>query len=242
MFSIVAPLYRTPEKYLEQLVKSVQEQTYGKWELCLSDGSGQSSPLEGYLNQLEQREHRVKVIRHDTPQKISENTNAAIQKATGDFIVFADHDDLLAPDALYECANALRQHPKTELIYSDEDKVSMNGKRYFEPHFKSDYNPDLLCSMNYFCHLVVVKRSLMERTGLLNGEFDGAQDYDFVLRCTEHTQNIYHIPKVLYHWRAHENSTAENPESKQYAFEAGRRAVEAHYLRRNLPAVVEQGE
>ena len=242
LFSIVVPLYRTPEKYLEQLVKSVQEQTYGKWELCLSDGSGQSSPLEGYLNQLEQREHRVKVIRHDTPQKISENTNAAIQKATGDFIVFADHDDLLAPDALYECANALRQHPKTELIYSDEDKVSMNGKRYFEPHFKSDYNPDLLCSMNYFCHLVVVKRSLMERTGLLNGEFDGAQDYDFVLRCTEHTQNIYHIPKVLYHWRAHENSTAENPESKQYAFEAGRRAVEAHYLRRNLPAVVEQGE
>ena len=129
-----------------------------------------------------------------------------------------------------------------DLVYSDEDKVSINGKRYFEPHFKSDYNPDLLCSMNYFCHLVVASRPLLERTGLLNGEFDGAQDYDFVLRCTEHTKNIHHIPKVLYHWRAHEDSTAENPESKRYAFEAGRRAIEAHYARRNLPAKVEMGE
>ncbi len=143
---------------------------------------------------------------------------------------------------MYECAQALREQPDTELIYSDEDKVSMNGKRYFEPHFKSDYNPDLLCSMNYFCHLVVVKRSLAEKAGLLDGAFDGAQDYDFVLRCTEHTDKIAHIPKVLYHWRAHENSTAENPESKRYAFEAGMRAIQAHYDRRMLPAKVEMGE
>lgn len=163
LFSIVVPLYKTPEKYLQQLIDSIQSQTYENWELCLSDGSGAPSPLESYLGKLEQREKRVKVIRHETPLKISDNTNAAIQRASGDYIVFADHDDLLTEDALYECALALQKHPQTELIYSDEDKISMNGKRYFEPHFKSDYNPDLLCSMNYFCHLVVVKRTLLEK-------------------------------------------------------------------------------
>ena len=158
LFSIVVPLYKTPEKYLEQLVESIQSQTYDNWELCLSDGSGAPSPLEPYLCKLEQRERRVKIIRHTAPLKISDNTNAAIEKASGDYIVFSDHDDLLTRDALYECALALKEHPETELIYSDEDKISMNGKRYFEPHFKSDYNPDLLCSMNYFCHLVVAER------------------------------------------------------------------------------------
>lgn len=242
LFSIVVPLYRTPVKYLEQLVKSIQAQTYDNWELCLSDGSGSPSPLEDYLNKLEKREKRVRVVRHQSPLQISDNTNAAIEAANGDFFVFADHDDLLTINALYECAKVLQEQPETELIYSDEDKVSMNGKRYFEPHFKSDYNPDLLCSMNYFCHLVVVKRSLAERAGLLNGEFDGAQDYDFVLRCTEQSGQIVHIPKVLYHWRAHENSTAENPESKRYAFEAGMRAIQAHYDRLGLPAEVSMGE
>lgn len=242
LFSIVVPLYKTPEKYLEQLVKSVEQQTYGNWELCLSDGSGVDSPLREYLHKLEQREQRVKVISNPETLKISENTNQAIKAAAGEFIVFADHDDLLTPDALYECRKALEESPDTELIYTDEDKISMSGKRYFQPHFKSDYNPDLLCSMNYFCHLVVVKKSLIDRAGMLNSEFDGAQDYDFVLRCTEQTEYIYHIPKVLYHWRAHENSTAENPESKMYAFEAGRRAIQAHYDRLHIPAEVQMGQ
>ncbi|MCI9137260.1 MAG: glycosyltransferase, partial [Lachnospiraceae bacterium] len=238
LFSIVVPLYKTPEKYLGQLVESVEQQTYGNWELCLSDGSGADSPLREYLNRLAQREKRVKVISNPKPLKISENTNQAIKASEGEFIVFADHDDLLTPDALYECAKVLQSRPETELLYTDEDKISMNGKRYFQPHFKSDYNPDLLCSMNYFCHLVVAKKSLIERAGMLDSEFDGAQDYDFVLRCTEKTRHIYHIPKVLYHWRAHENSTAENPESKMYAFEAGKRAVQAHYDRLHIPAEV----
>lgn len=241
-FSIVVPLYKTPVKYLDQLVKSIQAQTYARWELCLSDGSGEMSPLANYLDRLQQRDSRVKAVTNKEPLRISENTNAAIGMAKGEFIVFTDHDDLLTEDALYECASILRAQPDTDLIYSDEDKVSMNGKRYFEPHFKSDYNPDLLCSMNYFCHLVVVRRSLAEHVGLLDGAFDGAQDYDFVLRCTEHTDKIAHIPKVLYHWRAHENSTAENPESKRYAFEAGKRAIQAHYDRLHLPARVEMGE
>ncbi|TGY95789.1 glycosyltransferase family 2 protein [Petralouisia muris] len=242
LVSVVVPLYKTPIKYLEKLVESVQKQTYANWELCLSDGSGESSPLEKYLKKLEKQEKRVKVIRNSAPLRISENTNAALAAAKGDYVAFADHDDLLAEDALYECVKVLQERPETELIYTDEDKISINGKHYFQPHFKSDYNPDLLCSMNYFCHLVVVKKDLLERAGWLNGEFDGAQDYDFVLRCCEQTNEIYHIPRVLYHWRAHENSTSENPESKKYAFEAGKRAVQAHLDRLQIPAKVEMGE
>ncbi len=241
-FSIVVPLYRTKPEFLKALVASVQAQTYGKWELWLSDGSGADSPLRDLLGKLKGKEERIRVLPHEKPLRIAENTNAAIKKAEGDFLVFADHDDLLAPNALYECVRILNQQGDLDLIYSDEDKVSMDGKKYFQPHFKSDYNPDLLCSMNYINHLCVVRRSLQKKVGWLDPAFDGAQDYDFILRCTEATQKIGHIPQVLYHWRAHLDSTAENPESKQYAFEAGMRAIQAHYDRRGIRAKVRQGE
>lgn len=241
-FSIVVPLYKTPEHYLESFVESVRQQTYKNWELCLSDGSGADSPLKDILSRLESENGRVKVIRNHRRLRISENTNEAIKTATGDFIVFADHDDLLSPDALYECAKALNRDQSIELLYSDEDKISMDGKAYFQPHFKSDFNIDLLCSMNYISHLFVAKKEIVDRVGLLDPRFDGAQDYDFILRCIDATKNIYHIPKVLYHWRAHQASTAENPESKLYAFEAGERAVQAHYDRLGIPAEVVQGE
>lgn len=241
-FSIVVPLYRTPENYLLELVDSVRAQTYPDWELCLSDGSGADSPLTGLLNRLAGEDKRIRPIHNGEQLRISENTNRAIVQASGDFLVFADHDDLLPPEALFFCAKELEEHPETEIIYTDEDKVSMNGKRYFQPHFKSDFNPDLLCSMNYINHLFVVKRSLQKEAGLLNAEYDGAQDYDFVFRCTERTDHIRHIPRVLYHWRSHDQSTAEDPESKLYAFEAGARAIRAHYGRLGIPARVEQGE
>ena len=157
---------------------------------------------------------------------------------TGDYIAFGDHDDLLAPDAFYECVRLLNQDQTIEAIYTDEDKISMDGKEHFQPHFKTDFNIDLLRSVNYICHLFVVKRSLFEKVGLLNHEYDGAQDYDFVLRCAEQAVNIRHIPKILYHWRAHKDSTAENPESKRYAFEAGIRAIQAHYDRCGIDAEV----
>lgn len=233
-FSIVVPLYKTQEKYLKELLESIKGQTYSNWELCLSDGSGLDSPLKEVLKELEYSDSRIKVISSKEPLKIAENTNAAIEIATGDYIVFADHDDILSVDALYECAKCINENPKVDMIYSDEDKVSMDGQTYFEPHFKPDLNMDLLCSVNYFCHLVVVKRQLLEQAGKLNGEYNGAQDYDFVLRCVENTDAVYHIPKILYHWRAHMDSTAENPESKRYAFEAGRRAIQKHYERIGL--------
>ena len=233
-FSIVVPLYKTQEKYLKELLESIKGQTYSNWELCLSDGSGLDSPLKEVLKELEYSDSRIKVISSKEPLKIAENTNAAIEIATGDYIVFADHDDILSIDALYECAKCINENSKVDMIYSDEDKVSMDGQTYFEPHFKPDLNMDLLCSINYFCHLVVVKRQLLEQAGKLNGEYNGAQDYDFVLRCVENTDAVYHIPKILYHWRAHMDSTAENPESKRYAFEAGRRAIQKHYERIGL--------
>lgn len=242
LFSIIVPLYKTPEKYLRKLIQSIQGQTYTNWELCLSDGSGENSPLDKLLAELQSQDSRIKVQKSAEALKISENTNAAIQIATGDYLVFVDHDDELTPDALYECADVVNKKPETEIVYSDEDKMSMDGGKYFQPHMKPDFNSDLLCSVNYICHLFVAKRTLVQRLGGLRAEYDGAQDYDLILRCVEQTKYIQHIPKVLYHWRSHEGSTSENPESKMYAFDAGQRAVQAHYDRLGIPAVAEKGE
>ena len=242
--SFVVPLYKTPEKYLRRLTESFQEQTYSNWELCFSDGSGAQSPLTELLKELTAKDNRIKYVSHEESLQISENTNSAIEIATGDFIAFADHDDELTPNALFECVKAINEKPQTLVIYTDEDKMSMDGHKFFQPHFKPDYNPDLLCTVNYICHLFVVSRKVIEKVGRLRSEFDGAQDYDFVLRCVEAVKDeeICHIPKILYHWRCHEDSTAENPESKLYAFEAGRRAIQAHYERTGIHAEVFEGE
>ena len=240
--SIVVPLYKTPENYLREFVQSVQAQTYKNWELCFSDGSGKDSPIEGVLNELTHKDPRIRVVYTGEQLQISENTNEALKIAAGDFIAFSDHDDLLAPDALYECVKALNEDRSIELLYTDEDKVDMKGKEFFMPHFKPDFNIDLLRCNNYICHLFVVKREILEQVGMLNPKFDGAQDYDFVLRCVEKSEHIHHIPKILYHWRAHKDSTAENPESKEYAFIAGGRAVQAHYARVGIDAEVMQTE
>ncbi len=184
------------------------------------------------------------MIRNDQALQIAENTNAAMKAATGDFIVFADHDDELTPDALFRCVKALNEDPELKVLYSDEDKMSMDGHKFFQPHFKPDFNIDLLCTVNYICHLFVVKKEIVDQIGMLKKEFDGAQDYDFVFRCVEAAgrEQIHHIPRILYHWRCHEDSTAENPESKMYAFDAGARAIKAHYDRIGVPVEIEKGE
>lgn len=238
-FSIVVPLYRTKESFLDELLKSIFAQTYPYWELCLADGSGREHSLEAAVKRLAVGDNRINYQLLNKNLGIAENTNAAIRMSSGDFVVLADHDDLLAPNALYECAKTLLLHRDAEVLYTDEDKIDMSGKTYFEPNFKPDFSPDYLRSVNYICHMFMVKRSLLERTGLLRQEYDGAQDYDFILRCCEQAKEICHIPRVLYHWRCHMDSTAANPESKLYAFEAGRRALEDHYKRIGLPATVE---
>lgn len=242
LYSIVIPMYQTPEKYLRELIESVQNQTYANWELCLADGSPKESSVESVVAEYSKTDDRIRYNLLEDNGGISLNTNAAVEMAKGDYIVFSDHDDLLAPEALFECTRVINENRSTDMIYTDEDKIDMEGKKYFEPNFKPDLNIDLLCSMNYICHLCVVKHELIEQVGMLRNEFDGAQDYDFILRCVEAAEHVHHIPKVLYHWRCHVDSTAANPESKLYAFEAGKRAIEAHYERMHIPATVEHSE
>lgn len=240
-FSIVVPLYKTPLNYLKILIDSVKNQSYDNWELCLSDGSGlANSKLRQYITKESKEDERIKTYISDIQLHISDNTNKAIYISTGDFVVFSDHDDELCSDALFECAKVINENPKTEMIYTDEDKMDMDGSFFYAPHFKPDYNPDMLRSGNYICHLCVVKRSLLDKVGLLRHKYDGAQDFDFILRCTEYTNNIFHIPKILYHWRAHIDSTANNPESKNYAYVSGSNALRDHYKRLGINAKVKQ--
>ncbi len=241
-FSIVIPLFRTPEKYLKEMLDSVLAQTYGNWELCLADGSPAGEDRSSVVKKYMDRDPRILYKVLGKNGGFSDNTNAAMAMAAGDYLVLADHDDTMTADALYECARVIRDHPACEVIYSDEDKMDMDGGALFDPHFKPDFNPDLLTSVNYICHLFVVKRELVDRVGGLRKEFDGAQDYDFIFRCTENAGEIRHIPRVLYHWRCHQDSTASNPQSKMYAFEAGSRAIMEHYRRVGLEAEkVEKG-
>ncbi|MDY3918767.1 MAG: glycosyltransferase family 2 protein [Candidatus Limivivens sp.] len=239
LISVVVPVYRTPEEYLRQMIESVQNQTYENWELCIADGSGKEASVETVVREYARQDSRIRYRLLEKNEGISGNTNAAMAMAEGEYIALFDHDDLLTEDALYEAACAIeREDP--DLLYTDEDKVSADLKEYFQPHFKPDYNPDLLCVNNYICHLTVVRRTLAEKVGGLRAEFDGAQDHDFLLRITEETDRIVHIPKILYHWRIHKASTADNPASKLYAYDAGKRAVLEHLQRIGLEAEVEQ--
>lgn len=241
-FSIVIPAYKTPEKYLKEMLDSILAQTYANWEVCVADGSPAGEGIERVLSRYAEKDRRFKYVILGENKGISGNTNAAMDMADGDFIVLADHDDTLTPNALYECARVINENPQCDVIYSDEDKMDMDGGALFEAHFKPDFNIDLLRSVNYICHLFVASHDLVARVGGFRQEFDGAQDYDFIFRCTEAAEKICHIPKVLYHWRCHKDSTASNPKSKLYAYEAGSRAIMAHYERVGIQAEkVEKG-
>lgn len=233
--SVAVPLYRTPGEYLRQMIDSVTAQSYPHWELCLANGSPEDEDMRRILGEYCKADRRIRVKNLRENRGIAGNTNSALSMATGDYIGLLDHDDLLEPDALYEVARAIEQNQDAELLYTDEDKVTSDGGEHFQPNLKPDFNPDLLRSNNYICHFLVVAKTLYDRVGGFDKSYDGAQDYDFVLRCTEQAKEVCHIPKVLYHWRTHPASTADNPLSKQYAYEAGRRAIEAHLIRRGLP-------
>lgn len=231
LISVVVPAYHTPPLFLRQMLDSLIAQTYGGWELCIANGSPDDKEMEAVLKEYEKKDSR---IRHENLKEnlgIAENTNAAFRMAKGEFIGLLDHDDLLAPNALYEIALALEKNPEADVIYTDEDKVTTDLKEHFQPHLKPDFNLDLLRSNNYICHFFTVRREIVEKAGGFRKEFDGAQDYDFIFRCTEAAGKILHVPEILYHWRTHKESTADNPASKMYAFEAGKRAIEAHLKR-----------
>ncbi len=241
-FSIVVPLFETPEKYLREMIESVIAQTYGNWELVLADASRE--PLKAAMEYIRD-DPRIRYFHLDKNGGISENTNKGIEMACGDYIGLLDHDDVLTPDALYEMSRVIRKSMKESrlsrytgcpirLIYSDEDKFDGALGKYFEYHEKPSFNMDYLLSNNYICHFTMLRADIIKRLKL-RGEFDGAQDYDLFLRaCSEAVlkdpvadSEIAHISKVLYHWRCHSASTAANPGSKNYAYEAGRRALQS---------------
>jgi len=237
-FSILVPAYETDEKYLQEMIDSVLNQSYGNLELILADASSSNRVEEVVLGY---RDSRIIYKRLSSNGGISVNTNHALKYATGDYVGLLDHDDLLTPDALYETAlcikDAYERGEELQLVYSDEDKCNGDATAFFEPHRKTKFNLDLILSNNYICHFCVMKRQLMQELQF-RSVCDGAQDYDLVLRAVSAMMGkekrpqtvkelpIAHIPKVLYHWRCHEASTAANPESKRYAYEAGKRAVE----------------
>lgn len=230
-FSLVIPLYQTPEEYLDALIQSILAQTYQNYEVCFADGSPESCHLEAAVQKYSHQDPRFKYHLIGSNKGISANTNEALQMSTGTFIVLCDHDDLITPNALFEFAKAVVDHPSCDTIYSDEDKIDAAGKYVFEPHFKPDFNIDLLTSVNYICHLFAVRKTLVDQYGAFDSAYDGAQDYDFIFRMTEHSRKVVHVAKILYHWRTHQNSTSANPASKMYAYDAGAKAILAHYHR-----------
>ncbi|WP_276815224.1 glycosyltransferase family 2 protein [Faecalibaculum rodentium] len=230
--SLIVAAYNTPTRYLQAMVDSVINQTYPNWELCIADGSS-TEDVEKYLQDHYGKEKRICYQKLRENLGIAGNMNAAALLSHGDYIAFFDHDDLLTPDALFEIVTSVQKKPH-DFIYTDEDKYNDRTGLYTDPHFKPDFAPDQLRSQNYITHLTVVSRDLWNRTGPFDSAYDGAQDYDFVLRATELAESICHIPKVLYHWRMHEQSTALNQSSKLYAFEAGQRAIQSQLDRLGL--------
>lgn len=234
-FSIVVPTWNTPPVLLQAMIASVQAQWYPHWQLILADDASRSPETRAALAQI--ADPRVQVLFTEQNGGISVATNRAIAAATGDYVVFLDHDDELTVDCLYELAGAIRD-TDADYLYSDEDKLSPRG-RYFEPFFKPDWSPDTLMSIMYTCHVSCVRRSLLDATGLLRSEFDGSQDWDLVLRIAEKAQRIVHIPRVLYHWRVNPGSAAGDQDAKPYAIDAGKRAREDALARRGISGVLE---
>ena len=231
LISIAVPAYQTPVEFLRQMIESLIVQTYSNWELCIVNASPDNEEMQKVLAEYSAGDSQVRFCNLKENLGIAENTNRAFAMAKGEFVGLLDHDDLLAPNALYEIVKILQDHPQADALYTDEDKVTTELDEHFQPHLKPDFNLDLLRSNNYICHFFVVRKSIVEKAGGFRKEFDGAQDYDFIFRCTENAGEVLHVPEILYHWRTHKASTADNPASKMYAFEAGKRAIEAHLER-----------
>ena len=241
LFSILVPVYNTPIPYLREMLDSVRNQTYQKWQLCIANANPENEEVARILNQYIEMDKRIQTVNVPENLGIAQNTNKALSIAKGDYIGLLDHDDMLAADALFEVAKTVNDK-NADVIYTNEDKITMSGEKHFQPNFKPEFNLDMLRSNNYICHFFIAKASLMKEIGGFRGEYNGAQDYDMIFRCTERADNIVRIPKVLYHWRLHEQSTAENPESKRYAFDAGKKVIEDHLKRCGESAEVEMTE
>jgi GT2 family glycosyltransferase len=231
-FSIVVPAYETPEAYLRIMLDSVIAQAYPHWELCIVDDASPSRIVREVVAEYAARDARIKFSRRSENGHISRTSNDAMAMATGEYIALLDHDDVIAPEALFSFASLLNCHPEADFIYSDEDKIDDEGKRS-GPFFKPDWSPDSFLTRMYTSHLAVFRRALLEDIGGFRVGFEGSQDYDLVLRVTEKTDRIFHIPEVLYHWRVHSGSVTSGADAKPYAYEAAIKALNEAMGRRN---------
>ncbi len=235
-FSIVVPLYRTPLDFLQQMIRSVLDQTYPKLELLLVNASPEDEGLARAIAAYAAQDERVRVVELERNEGITANTLRGIAEATGDFVAFLDHDDVIEPDLLYRYMEGIEDHPDTDLLYCDEDKL--RDGHYLDPLLKTDWNLDLMRSRNCVCHMLAVRRSILDQLPDDCRACEGALDHYITLFAAEHARNVYHARRVLYHWRIHELSTASGGEAKEYTVDAGRLAVEAHLERCGVRASV----
>ncbi|MDX2243535.1 MAG: glycosyltransferase [Leptolyngbyaceae cyanobacterium bins.302] len=239
-FSVIVPVYNVEEEWLRRAIDSVRNQIYPDWELCLADDASPAPHIQPLLTRYSKQDPRIKVVFRAENGNIAAASNSALELATGDYIALLDHDDELAIDALFETAKLINQHPDADFIYSDEDKIDINGKRS-DPFFKPDWSPDYFHSCMYTCHLGVYRADLIRAIRGFRPGFDGSQDYDLVLRVVEQTKNIYHIPKVLYHWRIIPASVTSSETAKPWAYAAAKRALTDMVTRSPYPGRVEPG-
>ena len=230
LISIIVPVFNPPKIFLEEMLNSVIDQTYNAWELCIADGNS-NAEIQQLLLEYAGRDSRIKLKLLEQNQHICGNSNAAIELATGEYICLLDHDDLLPPQSLFEIVSRLNQDGSIDLVYTDEDFYAKG--RHILAHFKPDFAPDTLRETNYITHFVCFKASLLHNISspVFNSQFQGAQDYDLILRLSENALKIVHIPQVLYHWRMHQNSSLGNASSKIYAYENGHKVIESHLQR-----------
>ena len=241
LISIITPTYNPDIQWIQRTLASVREQVYENWELCIADDGSTDPHVRALLTQQAQADPRIKLVLRESNGGIAAASSSALGLAAGEYIALLDHDDVLPPHALHRVVERLQSEPSTDVLYSDEDIMFADGRRG-GPHFKPDWSPDLLLSVNYMCHFLVARRELVEQVGGFRPGFDGAQDHDLALRLTERTRHVGHIADVLYSWRQVPGSVSDDPRAKLYAYDAGLRAVESALERRGATGSVSMGK
>ncbi|MDO4752851.1 MAG: glycosyltransferase family 2 protein [Candidatus Saccharibacteria bacterium] len=238
LISVLVPVYNVKSEYLRECIDSVLKQSYDNFEVCIVDDASTKKDTLDVLKEYSENS-KIHIVHRKKNGHISRASNDALKMAKGDFVALLDNDDVLAENALYEVVKILNDDKKIDFVYSDEDKIGLDGRRCF-PHFKPDFSPDTLLSLNYICHLAVIRTSLVRKVGGFTVGLEGAQDYDLFLKVTEKTKKIYHIPKILYHWRMLAGSTSLKLDNKDYAADNGKKAIEMALKRRGLKAHIEK--